>query len=158
MIKLILFYGGILLCVVVTFAIWIIRPPKLRVCVVCDEQDRVIRCSLKVSRSFGSMRVTGLWIPTEYMQALGAVPPVGFKEQPDRFVPGWLYDGAKREVVEWRGRLDIPKGAVIELSMPAKHPTAISGTLCFRYEYRGVAGVGLMSTVVHAPFNTKAAA
>lgn len=157
MIKILVFYGGILAALLATIIIWLIRPPKLNVRVVCDDVGQAIRCSLRPSRTFSSIRVCSIWLPVEYVKALGASPPVGFKEQAERFVPAWLYDDAKREVVEWRGRLDIPKGAVIELSVPSKHPKAVSGTLCFHYEYRGAAGVGIMSTSVHAPFNTNEA-
>jgi hypothetical protein len=157
MLKLLLFYGGMLAALLATVLIWLVWPPKLIACVSTDAANHVMRCTLKVARTFKPIRVTGLWIPSEYVQALGASPPKRFKEDPNRFVPKWPYDNATREIVAWEGRLDIARGETVELSIPIDNPLAISGTICIKYEYRGLGGVGILATSVFVPFNESTA-
>jgi hypothetical protein len=156
-IKLIFFYGGIAVCFMASLALFIFRPPKLRARAICDDAREQIICTLQVFRSFSSVWVDSLWIPTDYVQALSASPPVGFEEMAQRLTvgPERLYDGATREVAVWSGKLDVPKRQTVDLVIPAKHPSAVSGTLCFNFQYRGFGGVGIMSQWVHVPIETK---
>ena len=154
MIKIFIFYGGALLAIIGSFVLWFALPPKYRVEAICDEAGRTIRCTVHASRSLGRhIRLCSIWIPTEYVQRLGASPPSGFKET-QRLVPEWLYDNAKREVVIWNGRLDMPKDRAIELSIPAVHPKAVSGTIQFGFECWGLAKVGCSYDTVDVPLNS----
>jgi hypothetical protein len=90
-------------------------------------------------------------MPTEYVRTSAASPPAGFEELEGRHVTGFLFDGEQREIVFWNGRLEVSKGQTVELDIPAKNPAAVSGSLHFSFEYRGVAGVGLITVPSHAP-------
>jgi len=150
MFKFVIFYGGALLAILGSFILWIAIPPKYTIKAICDEADREIQCTVSGARSLGRhMRLCSIWIPTEYVQRLGASPPSGFKHT-STLVPTWLYDDAKREVAVWSGWLDIPKGRTIELSIPAAHPKAVTGTIQFGIECWGVANVGCQYDTVEA--------
>src|SRR5581483_1073657 len=125
MIKYLAFYGGWALALLGTIAFLLLFRPKLGVRIFCDEAAGTIRCELRVSRSFHPMTVYYIWIPVDYVEALGASPPARFREEADRVIPEWAYDGARRELVVWKGRLNIPSGTTIELSIPARHPKAV---------------------------------
>jgi hypothetical protein len=154
MIKLLIFWSAALLLFLGGIVLRIVIPPKFRVQAVRDEASRTIRCTVSVARLLGrSIRLSSIWIPVEYVRALGASPPAGFKER-HRVMPEWLYDNAKREVVIWSGRRELPKGSTIELSIPAAHPKAISGTMQFYFECWGLAKVGVSGDCVHVPLNS----
>jgi hypothetical protein len=155
MIKFLAFYGGWALALMGTLVFLLLFRPRLRVRTSCDEAAGMIRCELRVARSFHPITVYFIWIPVEYVEALGASPPARFREEPDRVIPEWAYDGARRELVVWKGRLNVPSGTTVQLSIPARRPKALSGSLVFLYECRGLAGVGILGTWVHAPLNQK---
>ncbi|HXB60940.1 MAG TPA: hypothetical protein VNU95_15305 [Candidatus Acidoferrales bacterium] len=104
-----------------------------------------------MSRTFSPVFVSSILMPIEYARLLAASPPAGFEELAGRQVTGFLFDGEQREIVFWKGRLPVPKGQTVELDIPAKNPAAVSGSLHFSFEYRGVAGVGLITVPSHAP-------
>ena len=154
MIKILIFWGASLMLFIGSIIIWVALPPKFTAQAACDEANRTIRCIVRVARSLGlKIRLTSIWIPVEYVRALGASPPRGFKEA-NRLVPDWLYDNAKREVVIWHGRLELPKDGRIELAIPAAHPKAISGTMKFYFECWGIMKVGCSGGSVDVPLNS----
>lgn len=154
MIKILVFYGGILIALVATIILWLFRRPELKVCLLCDETTKTIQCTFRTVRSRRPIRLTSIWIPVEYAQALGASPPAKYKEMPQRLFPVWLYDNAKREVIVWSGHREVSREQPLELSIPAKHPHAVSGTLRFCYEFRGVAGVLMGFGALHVPIKS----
>jgi hypothetical protein len=154
MIKVLIFWGAAFLAFFGSIVVWVTLPPKFTAQAVCDEGSRTIRCIVSVARSLGlKIRLTSIWIPVEYLRALGASPPRGFKETA-RLVPLWLYDNAKREVVIWNSRLELPKDGRIELAIPAAHPKAISGTMQFYFECWGIMKVGCSGARVDVPLNS----
>lgn len=154
MIKILIYWGVAFLFFFGSIVVWIALPPKFRVQVVCDEASRTIRCIVSVARSLGlKIRLTSVWIPVEYVRALGASPPRGFK-QTNKFVPEWLYDNARREVVTWNGWLEFPGNKRIELAIPAAHPKAVSGTMQFHFECWGIMKVGCSGARVDVPINS----
>lgn len=154
--KFIIFYGGAFCAFIATLFLWLFWRPKLMAEAVCDEEAGEIRCKLRATRTLAPnpIRLQGIWIPVEYMEAMGASPPPGFQEEYfDREAPDWPYDGATREVVIWNGRLEVPHGQVKEVVIPAKHPRAVSGTLRLVYEYTGFASVLITVGSTHVPLN-----
>jgi len=151
--KLVIFYGGALAALMATVFLWLFWRPKLKVEVMCDDSARMIRCAVRATRTLSPITLTRIWIPVEYAEALGASPPGGFREKFDRFTPTWPYDSAKREIIVWSGRLEVARGQTIDLSIPANHPKAISGTLQLFYEYRGLGGVLMSFGSVEAALN-----
>src|SRR2546429_487922 len=102
--KFILFYGGALAALVATIFLWLFWSPQLKAEALCDDSAQIIRCTFQATRTLSPIRLTGIWIPVEYVDALGASPPKGFSEKFDRTTPVWLYDNAKREILIWSGR------------------------------------------------------
>ena len=151
--KVLLFYGGMLVALLGTVLIWLFWRPRLIGRVSIDDTNQILRCTLRVARTFKPLRITGIEIPTEYVKALDASPPIGFKEEPRRFIPRYSYDNATRELVEWSGRLEVARGETVELRIPARNPRDISGTLRISYEYLGFGGVAIMATWIYVPFN-----
>ena len=140
MIKIVIFYGGVLLAIIGSFVLWFALPPRYRVEVMCDEAGRAIRCTVHVARSMGRcIQLATISMPTEYVQRLGASRPSGFKEL-KRYVAE--HDNGKREVVVWWGRLELRKDHTIALSIPAEYPNAVSGTIQLGLECWGLAKVG----------------
>ena len=134
MVKFLAFYGMWALALLGTLAFFFLFRPKLRVHIFCDEAAGVICCALRASRSLQPMYLNSIWIPVEYVEALGASPPPRFREDPERITPEWDYDGVRRQVVVWNGRLKVPSGTTVELSIPARHPKAVSGrAVCRRF-------------------------
>ena len=157
MIKILIFWCLAFLAFFGSIAVWIALPPKFTAHAVRDDASRTIRCIVSVARSLGlKIRLTSIWIPAEYVEALGASPPKGFRAKLDRTTPVWLYDNAKREVVVWSGRLEFPKNGRIELTIPATHPKAISGTIKFYFECWGMMKVGCSSASVDVPLSSEA--
>lgn len=151
MIKFLLFYGGIFGAVVVTVLVELFWRPQLIGRAICEESNQRIRCLFRTRRTLRPIRIKGIWIPVEYVEALDASPPKDFGKKPNRMTPVWPYDGKQREVLIWNGCLDLKRGKTGELVIPAKNPKAVSGTLHFSYEYRGVAGVVMASSFVDVP-------
>ena len=154
MIKILIFWSVSLLLFFGSIVIWVTLPPKFTAQAASDETSRTIRCIVRVARSLGlKIRLTSIWIPVEYVSALGASPPRGFKER-NRLVPDWLYDNAKREVAIWHGRLELPKDGRIELVIPAVRPKAISGTMKLYFECWGIMKVGCSGGSVDVRLNS----
>src|SRR5436309_3191134 len=105
--KLVMFYGGALTALVATIFLWLFWRPELKVQTFCDDSAQIIRCAFRATRTLSPIRLTGIWIPVEYVEALEASPPAGFREKLERMTPVWLYDNAQREVLIWSGRLEV---------------------------------------------------
>ena len=155
--KYFVFYGGAFTAAVATAFFWLFWRPELKIHAVSDESAQVVRCTLRATRTFSPIRLFAISLPVEYAESLGASPPKGFREKVDRETERF-YDNAKREVLTWSGRLEVPPGQLVELSIPARNPKAISGTLFFIYEFRGFGSVLISSGSVYVPFNKQEAA
>jgi len=111
---------------------------------VRDEGTRGLRCKLQFTGKAKRYSVTEIHLPRELAQALGASPPSGFTDEP--YIAGpkvgdeaWVQK-FNRETVRWVGHLALPPEQDIILTIPAQNPRAGSGTIQFRYEYRGLLG------------------
>jgi hypothetical protein len=155
--KFVVFYGGAFIALVATIFLWLFWRPELKAEAIGDESAKSIRCTFRAIRTLSPIRLSGICLPVEYVKSMGASPPEGFCEKLDRETPERLYDNAKREVLTWSGRLEVARGQVVELSIPARHPKAVSGTLFLLYEFRGIGGVLISAGSIHVPFNKKEA-
>jgi len=151
--KFVLFYGGAFAVLVATIFLWLFWRPELLVQAFSDDLGQSIRCTLRAARTLSPIRLLSISIPVAYVEAFGASPPKGFREKSDRFRQMWPDDNAQREVLTWSGRVEVARGQTVEISIPAKHPKAISGSLELFYEYRGVGGVLMSCGLVYVPLN-----
>jgi hypothetical protein len=157
LLKFLLFYGGMLAALLGTIFVWIIWRPKLIAETSFDEANRILRCTLRAARTFKPIQVRGIILPTEYVKALGASPPKGFKQDRTWIPAHRLYDDARRELVSWKGQMEIDRGKSVELVIPCDSPNPIPGTMEISYEYFGLGGVALMHTWINVPLSVKSA-
>jgi len=144
----------LVLVAVVVFLIWWSRNPivfvsnqdavKLQARRLTDkEAETAIDLELSLTGSGDGYFLSTIEIPRQVAEAAGIQPPAGFHEQSmpleqpqdtedAEFVKKW-----NAENVRFVGRLDLKPGQRCLVSIPARDPRLVTGTLNLTYEWRG---------------------
>lgn len=138
--KFIIACGGfavVILGVIVRAAVF---PPKLLGTSHFDERTQTLCLLLKSKRATGPIHIYEINIPTTYRTTLRASPPNGFTESAQTFTPVYPYDGEQRELVEWKGNVEIRPRHRQEIRIPIGHLSPIDGSIQVSYEARLLVG------------------
>ena len=136
MIKFLLFYGGLFLAVSASILRALVWPPKIIGHTIVDQDNFHLVLTLRTKRSLQPIRIYNITVPTEYANLLELSPPKEFIEDSDTYIGGYLFDGEKRELLDWNGDTTVNPRQSIEVRIPINNLVPMHGTIQITYEVR----------------------